>query len=170
MALTRELVLTIGGTPAPKGSMKCIGGRGKRHQLIEQVTRARPWMETITAALRRPDVRTWGQQADKGQPVGVEVTFLFHRPMSHYIAGDRTRLRTTAPALPALRTVGDVDKLSRCVLDALQDGPSPILPDDSQVCELVARKRWTDGPAAGDVGTWDHAEHTGIVVRIYPIT
>jgi Holliday junction resolvase RusA-like endonuclease len=134
---------------------------------VEQLKATTPWREKIAAATSQLLTRT----AEEYQPIGVEVTFVFDRPSSHYTAGDRTRLKATAPALPTNRTVGDIDKLCRTVLDALQDGPRPLLDDDAQVVELVARKRFTDWhpdhPSV--VGVWDWMDHPGIVLRIYPI-
>jgi Holliday junction resolvase RusA-like endonuclease len=173
VALDRELVATIDGTPAGKGSMKCVTPHlpGRRAVLVEQLKATTPWREKIAAATSQLLTRT----AEEYQPIGVEVTFVFDRPSSHYTAGDRTRLKPSSPRYPTNRTGGDVDKLCRTVLDALQDGPRPILDDDAQVVELVARKRYADclSPDVDprpDHLTWDAMDHPGIVLRIYPIT
>lgn len=122
--ITRTIRLVVPGTPAPKGSMRCIGGRGRGHQLIEDNKRTRPWRQNVArAASRAPE------QADKGQPVEVSITFLLERPRSHYTA--RGALRKGSPALPTGHGTGDLDKLERTILDALED--AGVLHNDAQV-------------------------------------
>lgn len=115
----------VGGTPVPKGSMRHIGNG----RMIDQ-TNVKPWMNLIRKA---------SIEIAKGEvidvPCMVEVEFRFARP-----ASARNRL------YPHLRSVGDIDKLSRAVLDALQGTKTEagLLTDDSLVVDLVARKRYLD--------------------------
>lgn len=141
--LRAELVLTLPGRPAPKGSLKCIG-RGGRHQLIEDNARTKPWRQTIVTWARKAT-----NHADPGQPVGVAVTITIERPKSV------SRVHATT------RNTYDVDKLARLVLDALQD--AKVLPDDAQVVELLARKAYIDGPLP------DALPYPGALIRVYPI-
>lgn len=163
--LTHEIRAVIPGHPLTKGSMKCIGRRGRvAHVLIESDdngAKAR-WREFIARETRR----AWptDRQAVKGQPVGAEITFTLARPKSHY--GTGRNAGTVKPAyvdaLPVGHDTGDVDKLLRLILDALQD--SGVLPDDCAVVDTVARKRYVDAAPDPDV-----LGHPGVVIRLYPI-
>lgn len=76
---------------------------------------------------------------------GVIVTadFLFDRPKSY---GPKSE--------PIGRNYGDIDKLSRALLDALTVGR--VYSDDSLVVELNARKRWADDIAGESAGLLCH--------------
>lgn len=132
-----EIVLTIPGHPAPKGSLKCVGARGKvRHQLIEDNTKTAPWRAKIVKACEQVT-----QHADARQPVDIELTFTLERPPSHYGTGRNANvLKDRAPAYPSTHGTGDIDKLARLAIDALQD--AGVLPDDAQVTDLLVRKRY----------------------------
>lgn len=159
--LDHELRIVIPGRAAPKGSLKCVGGRG-RHQLVEDNARAKGWRETVSGWVRR----TWpaDQRAAKGQPVGAEITFTLDRPKGHYGTGRnaRTVKPTWIDALPTSHATGDVDKLLRLVLDALQD--ADLLHDDCAVVEVLARKTYVDGPALVP----DALGYPGVVIRLFP--
>lgn len=160
--LDRELVLTIYGEPAPKGSMKCVGGRGrKRHQLVENSPRTGPWRERVARGAKRLPV------SQLTGPVGIEVTLTVSRPAAHYRANRRglTALgrRTPYPSRRSQGLGGDVDKLARTILDALED--ADVLTDDAQVVELVTRKTYAEG-----TGTLpDALTYPGARIRLYPI-
>lgn len=120
-----EITFNVGGNPIPKGSMRHIGNG----RMVDQ-TKVKPWMSLIRKA---------AIEIAKGEtislPCSVEVEFRFARPVSA-----RNRL------YPHLRSVGDIDKLSRAVLDALQGSKTEVgvLTDDSLVVDLIARKRYLD--------------------------
>lgn len=162
--LTGEIRAVIPGHPLTKGSMKCIGRRGRvAHVLIESDdngNKAR-WREFIASSVRR----RWPtqQHADKGQPLTAEITFTLARPDSHYGTGRNTGVVKAAyvDAQPVGHNTGDVDKLLRLVLDALQD--TDVLPDDSAVVETYARKAFVDGPFSPDVLAFP-----GVVIRLAP--
>lgn len=159
--LDRELVLTVYGEPAPKGSMKCIGGKGKRHQLVENSARTTPWRERVARGARQLPV-----SALSGA-VGVEVTLTVPRPRGHYLVNSRglsaEGRRTPYPARRSQGIGGDVDKLARTILDALED--AGVLLDDAQVVELVTRKTYPDG----DGTLPDALTYPGARIRLYPI-
>ena len=141
-----EIVLTIPGTPVPKGSLVCT--RGPRHALREDNAKTKPWRERVTAAARQIQ-----QRPDQNQPLDVEITFTFDRPKS------------TKRELPAVKP--DVDKLVRTILDALED--AEVLVNDSQVVDLAARKRYA---RYGDQMTEAHDDalpYPGVRIRINPI-
>lgn len=160
--LTTEIRAVIPGRPAPKGSLKCIGGRGGRgHVLIEDNDRTKPWREKIAGWLKQKWPAT--QHADDGQACGAEVTVTLDRPKGHYGTGrNADQLKATAPRYPVSHRTGDVDKHARLTLDALQD--VGILPDDCIVVELNIRKAYVGCP-----WTPDALGHPGVVIRVFPM-
>lgn len=162
--LTAEIRIVIPGTPAPKGSMKCVGARGGRgHQLVDQLKRTKPWQETIAAAVRRE----WphNQHAHDHQPIGCEATITVPRPAYHYGTGKNARQVKSryADVFPVEHGHGDTDKHSRSILDALQS--TDVLPDDAQVVDLTAYKRFEEPQHP----TGDVLPCPGVVIRLYPL-
>jgi crossover junction endodeoxyribonuclease RusA len=160
VTLTTELVISIPGHAAPKGSMKCIGGKGGGHRLIEDNRRTKPWRDAVALWIKR----SWNETVDPGQPVGVEVTFSLPRPKGHYGTGANAgHVKGSAPDHAVSHSTGDVDKLARLILDAIQD--TDVLPDDSAVVELTARKRYLQTEDLYD----DTLGYPGVVIRLYPV-
>lgn len=158
MTLPRPIAVSVHGTPVTKGSMKCIGSAPgqKRHRLIEELDAGlRKWRKTLNPAGVKLRELAGGVIHE---PIGVELVFTLERP-----AGVPLHKR----AWPAVR-VGDVDKLTRAVLDALtvtRKAPDlGVLADDAVVCELLARKVYPDTPDAPDRLT-----RPGVVIRLYPL-
>jgi hypothetical protein len=164
--LTHEIRAVIPGHPLTKGSMKCIGRRGRvAHVLIESDdsgAKAR-WREFIATNTGR----AWpaGQHAVKGQPLGAEITFTLDRPKSHYGTGRNAgKVKASyASAFPVGHDTGDIDKLLRLILDALQD--AEVIPDDCAVVETLARKTYVSSA----VEVPDALGHPGVVIRLYPL-
>lgn len=161
--LDREYGVQVVGTPAPKGSMRCIGQRGQvKHCLVEDNDDTAPWRSRIELAGRKFPV------AGLAGPVGVEVTITIARPKSHYRTGRNTHLlKATAPAWPHRSHAsaggnGDADKFGRNVLDGLAD--AGLYGNDIQVVELMSRKCYPDTPRCPD-----RLPRPGAVIRIYPI-
>lgn len=131
-----DIIMRVAGMPIPKGSMRHIGNG----RMIDQ-TKTKPWMKAIrTAALTQASELGVTEMIDV--PVSVFIEFYFPRP-----AAAKNRI------YPHKRSVGDIDKLSRAVLDALQPTRTEkgILTDDSLVVDLMAYKRY----ATDDfVGAW----------------
>lgn len=158
--ITRSWAFKVYGDPMPKGSMKCIGARGKvKHQLVEQLDNG-PWLEKV-AGMARIVV---GERADLHQPIGLELTFTLGRPKSHYGTGRNAHsVKASAPAFPTAHGTGDLDKLERAVLDSLQE--AGVLNNDAQVQRIISEKRYPDAWA------WDGSDvldRPGVVVRIRP--
>lgn len=134
-----ELDFTVKGIPIPKGSMRHIGNG----RMVDQ-TKTKPWMNSIRSA----SLEAAALVVEPGSiapfiievPVSVHIEFYFPRP-----AAARNRL------YPHKRSVGDIDKLSRAVLDALQPNRTEIgvLMDDSLVVDLHARKRYSESEITG---------------------
>lgn len=128
--------LKVDGHPAPKGSLRCVGGRGRvKHQLIEEDSAGNRerWRATLTAAAAGLADRLPNQGQD-----GVIVGYLalVERPAS----------APTRP-LPTTRSAGDVDKHLRMGLDSLDD--AQVFYDDSRVVLAIAAKAYaTSSPGA----------------------
>lgn len=155
--LARERYLVVAGDPIPKGSLRCVGRNG-RHQVIEDNPRTHDWLELVAERASELELTL-----DPDQAVGVELTCTISRPLSHHRTGRNAHLlRDNAPRRPVRARTGDVDKLARLVLDALQ--AAGVLADDAQVVELTVRKEYV-----GKGGFEDAAQVPGIVVRLYPL-
>ena len=90
----------------------------------------------------RDNVRAAAVNAKDGfgeAPVQVDITFTFARPKGHFGTGRNAGiLNRSALPFPSSHAIGDIDKLTRAILDALTD--AGVWNDDSQVIQLVARK------------------------------
>lgn len=130
------LNLFVEGHARSKGSMVCQGG--KHHHMIESVTQSKPWRNRVQAAIVR-HVRALANgeisasQSHAG-PVNVELVFTFDRP-----EGCDLPYPTIAGGSDAL---GDLDKLTRNILDALQG--CGLISNDANVVLIAAMKLWTD--------------------------
>lgn len=121
--------LYVHGHPAPQGSKRHVGGG----RMIEASKKVTPWREAVVGEVLR--LRLDGTAISEA--CGVDVCFYFNRPKSHY---GPDGLKDNAPAVPNLRSVGDLDKLVRSTLDGLVQ--ASLLHDDSHVVDLTARKRY----------------------------
>jgi crossover junction endodeoxyribonuclease RusA len=75
--------------------------------------------------------------------VELRLGFDLPRPAGHYGTGRNAAvLKPSAPVHPI--TVPDLDKLVRCVSDAITD--ARLWADDSQVVSLVTAKRYGEQP------------------------
>ena len=127
---------TIPGAAAPQGSKRAIRLRTGRTVLVESSARVKPFRAVAALA---------ATEAWRGPPyrecVGLEVTFRFVRPKSHYKTDGSLRVGVPlAPGKP------DIDKLLRALLDALT---GVIYVDDLQVACIWATKEY--GPRAETV-------------------
>lgn len=131
---TGIITISVQGIPIPKGSMKHIGNG----RMVDQ-TKTKPWMKAIRTAAGLEAGRM-GLVDEIQVPVSVYIEFYFPRP-----AAAKNRM------YPHKRSVGDIDKLSRAVLDALQPTKTEpgVLADDSLVVDLSAHKRYTAGTYTG---------------------
>jgi crossover junction endodeoxyribonuclease RusA len=79
-------------------------------------------------------------------PVELRLGFDLPRPAGHFGTGRNAGvLKPSAPAHPAV--MPDLDKLVRCVCDAITD--AALWKDDSQVVVLHAAKRFASAPPGG---------------------
>ena len=127
-----SLTFVVYGKARPQGSKRHLG----RGVMIEANPHVKQWRQDTAAAAidARPD--EWNPYL----AFHVEVEFVFARPMTHFGTGRNSSIiKRTAPTHPTTRMQGDVDKLSRALLDACTD---ILWADDSQVVALTARKRY----------------------------
>lgn len=128
----------IPGRPRTKGSLKVITPRGQRPRLIEDHKHSKPWRTRMTHAIR--DADTSFAEPYTG-PVAVTARFLFERH-------GPTAKTLPYPTLNAgVNACGDLDKLLRNLLDALQG--AAVIVDDAQVCSVQTVKSWD-----GEAGVW----------------
>lgn len=122
----------IPGIPKPQGSKTQGVGRNGKPFMREDNKGTKPWRKIVVKAL----------QDERGKPlavfdsaVWVRLRFVFLRPKSH------------APnSLPTSKLLGDVDKLTRNVLDALTQ--AKVITDDKFVVKLRDVEK-VYGPNAG---------------------
>ena len=123
--------LVVYGEPQPKGSMKCVGVRGRgSHTLIEddKTGLRASWRTKLAGGARQLHIRLGGAPIDG--PVVVGVVAFVKRPKSNRLPH------------PITRSTGDVDKHARMTLDALTDGD--VYTDDSRVVMVLSAKAWAE--------------------------
>lgn len=129
----------VSGVPVPKGSAKAFVNRhtGRATVLQDNRERQKPWASAIhyTALLHFGGVRP------SPEAIHITVQFYLPRPKSHYkksgeLTGKAPTHHTGKP---------DLDKLVRCVLDALT---GVIWVDDSQVMKIDTYKGY-ESPIVG---------------------
>lgn len=128
---------TVAGTPAPQGSKTRT-----RYGMFESSKRVKPWRDLVHAAAVRAgdDACLLGPLTP---PYRVEMRFLIAKP------------RTSRAKHPVAPTIGDLDKLTRAVGDALTS--AGLIEDDRHIIALTASKAW-----AVD-------ENPGVTVRVTEI-
>ena len=117
--------------------MKMLPVRNKtsgrtRVVVVDSNKQVKPWSSQVADAA----LRALNTQPMWRGPVAVSLTFFFTRPKGHYGTGRNAHtLRDSAPG--AIVTKPDIDKLARCVLDALT---GVAFHDDAQVTVLNLHK------------------------------
>jgi len=132
---------SVPGIPVTKGSAKSFyNPKTKRIVTMQDnAARQKPWASMISFCAQER-----GFSIINDGPVGIVIEFTMPRPKSHYGTGRKAGvLKPTAPVYHASR--GDIDKLERCVLDALT---GIVWRDDRQVCRVIKRKVYGDNPGA----------------------
>jgi crossover junction endodeoxyribonuclease RusA len=123
---------TVYGTAAPQGSKRHVGNG----VMLESSDRVRPWRQDVRFAALEKRPPDW----DMTTPMRLDLVFWFARPASHYgTKNGITYLKSNAPVYPVSARLGDIDKLSRAVLDALT-GVAYL--DDRQVVDVLAGKSY----------------------------
>ena len=128
------------GIPVPKGSGTPFRNSRTNKLFVRQsnADRQRPWVDKIaSAALASVNAAAPGF-APVRQAVHIErLTFCFPRPKAHYRTGKNAHLlREDAPTEHI--SMLDIDKLERCVLDALT---AVLWIDDRQVSRVRDKEK-----------------------------
>lgn len=140
---TAALTITAHGTPATQGSKRHVG----RGRMVESAKGLKPWRKAVEDAARQAAAGA----APLDGPLVAEITVTVARPKS----APKTRV-----TWPQTRASGDLDKLIRGVLDAVDKAGA--IADDSRVVELTARKVY---PGEGV----DALPRPGVVVHLWPL-
>ncbi len=132
--VTREVVFFAAGVARPKGSHKAllIGGHAR---LAPASGQEKGWRASVASAACEA-MRAAGVGPIDGC-VSLLLEFYSPRPKSH----TRKNGAIKTGVQPRPTTAPDADKLARSVGDALNE---VCYRDDSQICELVVRKLYTD--------------------------
>jgi len=129
--MANNIVIVVRSAGAPQGSKRHLGNG----VMIESSQRVKPFRQDVKYAAAEVIPADWDRAAD----MAVKVDFHFRRPQSHLTT--KGALTKNAPLYPVGRNIGDLDKLCRSLLDALT---GVVFHDDSQVIDLVSRKRYSD--------------------------
>jgi crossover junction endodeoxyribonuclease RusA len=132
----RVVTIDVRGLPHPQGSMRL-------HALPNGKTAARypaavyQWRAQVQQAVAQLE------EPPLGGAVKIRLGFDLPRPAGHY--GTGRNAGTIKPSAPDWPTVmPDLDKLVRCVCDAITD--AGLWHDDSQVVCLITAKRYASPP------------------------
>ena len=130
----QTLSLRVDHTAAPQGSKSLWNGR-----LVESCKRLPAYRQAIRKVISAELPFEWNDSLY----YECFLTFCFARSKSHFTTNKM--LKANAPDHPN-RLLGDIDKLSRAVLDALSgsDDIKRVWKDDTQVIRLHADKRFDD--------------------------
>lgn len=129
------IAITVFGEAKPAGALAIgVAKDGRRFLRHRGGADLNSWKRAISGEAGE----AMAEIAPTRDAVKVEISFYVARPAGHY---GKRGLRPTALAYPIKRSVGDVDKLTRAVLDALT---GVVFADDSQVVDLRVRKRYAD--------------------------
>lgn len=128
------LAFFVAGTPVPQGSMRAFGSR------IIQSPEVKAWRGEVTAeALAAAEAAGWEEPWDG--PCALSAIFWLARPRTV-----KRRWPTHSHA-----GAGDIDKLTRGLLDALspRDAQLRVLTNDARIVRIVIEKRYAgdDRPA-----------------------
>jgi Holliday junction resolvase RusA-like endonuclease len=128
----RRVTLDVRGTPRPQGSLRF-------HKLANGATAARypanvyEWRSQVQQAVAEADVEPF-----EGA-VHLALGFDLARPLGHFGTGrNKTLVKASAPPFPTVAP--DLDKLIRCIADAVTD--AGLWKDDAQVAAVTAAKRY----------------------------
>jgi crossover junction endodeoxyribonuclease RusA len=128
----------VEGVSRPQGSKRSLGSG----RMIEASPHIKSWRHDVRYGAQQHRPASWETTA----PMSVSIAFCFLRPKSHY--NSKGNLTLKSPARATSKSIGDIDKLVRGILDALT---TVLFDDDSQVVEVNAYKRYcsaTERPGA----------------------
>lgn len=137
---TRQVTITVFGTPAPQGSKRAFIAGGRARVIESSHDRVKSWRQAVIDEVRS-ELTLAGPLAG---PLEAEMTFDIKRPKSHYRTGKNAHLlKDSAPAYPS--GMPDLSKLARSTEDALTE--VGLWADDALVVRYARlEKRWADAP------------------------
>ncbi len=129
----------VPGIPVPKGSARAFYNRKLGRSLVVQTNaeRQRPWASMITLCARESGLTPASGNCQ------LILWFQMPRPKAHFKANGY--IKDAAKKAPHTKKP-DLDKLVRCVLDALS---GVAYADDSQVTLISAIKTYADSAVVG---------------------
>ena len=138
----RVIRVSVKGLPVAKGSAKAFYNKRLNRAMVLQsnAEKQKPWVSAIVNAVEQEIGEDW--VLETGSVLIKRMAFWFPRPKSHYRTGKRSsELREGVPH--AHTSKPDIDKLERCVLDALT---GIVWKDDSQVWGVTEKfKAYVEG-------------------------
>jgi len=135
------LDIFVPGTPVAKGSKSAFYSKNLGRSVLYETNaeRQKPWASLIALTAK--------EAIDGGPvdgPVSIDIEFGMPRPKNHFRTGKFAAL--LKDGAPAYHTKApDLDKLVRCVLDALT---GVAWHDDSQVRHIIASKVYSKAEGA----------------------
>jgi crossover junction endodeoxyribonuclease RusA len=121
-------VFVVQHRAAPQGSKDLQHGKGGKAYMVESSKAVKPFRTAVKRAALGHDGRP---MVSFTGAVKVSIEFEFVRPASNQDEHATTK-----------NTVGDIDKLTRAVLDALTE--AQVIEDDRFVVQVEASKWWAD--------------------------
>jgi len=142
--MKRQLTINVRGNPRPQGSISMFKVGNKT------AARYPPAVWDWRHQVQQAAVNTLGDDPPFPGPVQLILAFDLSRPGSHLGTGKNAGIvKPSAPGWPT--PAPDLDKLVRCINDALTD--AGIWRDDSQVVAIHALKRYLGFPNQSTNGT-----------------
>jgi Holliday junction resolvase RusA-like endonuclease len=146
--VSRAIKINVRGLPHPQGSMRAHalpnGKVAMRYPPAVYQWRSQVQQACADAMSINADNGTYGNEIEpfKGA-IELRLGFDLPRPQGHYGTGrNSSQLKPSAPSFPVV--IPDLDKLVRCICDAITD--SGLWKDDSVVCAMHCAKRYANPP------------------------
>jgi len=124
-----SITFFVEGISRPQGSKRSFGNG----RMVESSPHLKPWRQDVRFAAQCNRPEQWNSSV----PMSVSLAFCFPRPKSHF--NSKGELSSKAPVKAISKSIGDIDKLTRGILDALT---TVLFDDDCQVVEINAYKRY----------------------------
>ena len=133
-----QLTINVRGLPHPQGSMKAHPlPNGKVAMRYPAAVYA--WRSQVQQSVAEEMANNVGLEFPLPGPVDLRLGFELPRPLGHFGTGRNVgTIKASAPTYPIV--IPDLDKLIRCICDAVTD--AGLWRDDSQVVTLMAGKRY----------------------------
>jgi Holliday junction resolvase RusA-like endonuclease len=144
MAMTSGISIDVRGMPRPQGSVKTVPRKNGPGFATTYAPGVWEWRLHVQEAVASAMLEAGVDQFTG--PVEVRLGFDLPRLNSHFLPPNSRRavpeLRPSAPLYPTVAP--DLDKLVRCVCDAITD--AGLWKDDAQVAFIRAAKRYATTP------------------------